>query len=239
MTHFARPPHLLSRLLDITFQPEQHKGETTMRISLTSLSVARGTVLLAGLFAIVAPSPVRSQDTDEKVTEYRAGKNFIATEVYSLEQDQQVLRLFEGLRVADVSDGMGHVYLAGEKYVPADEYYAPRWCGDLHGWNTGYGYDMYRSTASPPRPDTPGFRQHHAMRPWIVSGAGIEFAWTGSLARVWCRTCTVERRKLVKWHFWTWRRTLRVRPSESCVVSRNSFTSATGWVASMWGSRSA
>lgn len=62
------------------------------------------------------------------------------------------------VRLADVTDGLGHVYLAAEKYVQADEYYAPRWCGDLHGWNSGYGYDTYRWTYYPPLQDTRGLR---------------------------------------------------------------------------------
>ena len=41
----------------------------------------------------------------------RAGQNFIPTRVFTLEQDQEVLRAFEGLRVADVSDGMDAVGL--------------------------------------------------------------------------------------------------------------------------------
>jgi regulator of RNase E activity RraA len=41
----------------------------------------------------------------------QAGKHFIATRVYSLEEDRQVLKLFEGLRVADVCDGMDKVGL--------------------------------------------------------------------------------------------------------------------------------
>ena len=61
------------------------------------------------------------------------------------------------VRVADVSDGLGHVYLAAEKYLWPDEYYARYGCGDLHGWNVGYGYDIFRWTASEPRQDTPGF----------------------------------------------------------------------------------
>lgn len=36
----------------------------------------------------------------------RKGKNFIETKVYTTEQDAQMLKLFEGLRVADVTDGM-------------------------------------------------------------------------------------------------------------------------------------
>ncbi len=48
-------------------------------------------------------TPVRAPD---QAAELRAGKGFIATEVYSLEDDKKILALFEGLRVADVSDGM-------------------------------------------------------------------------------------------------------------------------------------
>jgi len=36
----------------------------------------------------------------------RSGKNYIATPVYSEEDDAAILKLFEGLRVADVCDGM-------------------------------------------------------------------------------------------------------------------------------------
>jgi 4-hydroxy-4-methyl-2-oxoglutarate aldolase len=43
--------------------------------------------------------------------ELRAGKNFIPTKVYSVEEDEQILKLFEGLRVSDVSDGMDKVGL--------------------------------------------------------------------------------------------------------------------------------
>jgi regulator of RNase E activity RraA len=43
--------------------------------------------------------------------ELRAGKGFIATPVHSGEGDEKLLRLFEGLRVADVSDGMDAVGL--------------------------------------------------------------------------------------------------------------------------------
>lgn len=41
----------------------------------------------------------------------RAGRSFIATQVYSAEDDQRVLKAFQGLRVADVSDGMDFVGL--------------------------------------------------------------------------------------------------------------------------------
>jgi regulator of RNase E activity RraA len=41
----------------------------------------------------------------------RGGTNFIPTEVYSEPDDQKILELFRGLRVADVSDGMDAVGL--------------------------------------------------------------------------------------------------------------------------------
>ncbi len=44
-------------------------------------------------------------------TELRDGKNFISTEVYSAESDQEILAAFEGLRVADVTDGLDAVGL--------------------------------------------------------------------------------------------------------------------------------
>ncbi|MBD3267631.1 RraA family protein, partial [bacterium] len=42
----------------------------------------------------------------------RVGKNYLDTKVYSAEEDQRILDLFEGLRVADVSDGMDRAGLA-------------------------------------------------------------------------------------------------------------------------------
>jgi 4-hydroxy-4-methyl-2-oxoglutarate aldolase len=41
-----------------------------------------------------------------KVEEVRAGKNYIATKVYSAEEDEETLKLYQGLRVCDVTDGM-------------------------------------------------------------------------------------------------------------------------------------
>ncbi len=43
---------------------------------------------------------------DDESNDLRKGKNFIETKVYSHEEDLAILEKFEGLRVADVSDGM-------------------------------------------------------------------------------------------------------------------------------------
>src|SRR3972149_998669 len=50
-----------------------------------------------------------SQEITKTVLE--KGKNFIETKVYSHEDNARILKLFEGLRVADVSDGMDMVGL--------------------------------------------------------------------------------------------------------------------------------
>ena len=47
------------------------------------------------------------------VEELQTGMNFIATEVYSAEDDAKVIKAFEGLRVADTVDGMDAVGLFG------------------------------------------------------------------------------------------------------------------------------
>jgi 4-hydroxy-4-methyl-2-oxoglutarate aldolase len=46
------------------------------------------------------------------IEELRAGKNYIATKVYSAQEDDEMLNLYKGLRVADVVDGMDKVGLS-------------------------------------------------------------------------------------------------------------------------------
>jgi regulator of RNase E activity RraA len=52
-----------------------------------------------------------NEDAGPNNQELRAGKNFIPTKIYSAEEDEQILKIFEGLRVSDVSDGMDKVGL--------------------------------------------------------------------------------------------------------------------------------
>lgn len=63
--------------------------------------------VLIGLLAMAAPVG----GAEAAMQDLRDGKNFIPTPVYSGEEDQRILKLFEGLRVADVSDGMDAVGL--------------------------------------------------------------------------------------------------------------------------------
>jgi len=53
------------------------------------------------------------------------GFNFIETKIYSQEEDTQILELYQGLRVADVSDGMDMVGLPGTGLV--DPAIHPAW----------------------------------------------------------------------------------------------------------------
>lgn len=62
--------------------------------------------LLLNAQAFGEPNEPNKAAQDPKVEEARAGKNFIATKVYSAQEDEEILKVFEGLRVADVTDGM-------------------------------------------------------------------------------------------------------------------------------------
>jgi regulator of RNase E activity RraA len=63
--------------------------------------------LLAILAAVAATAQTAPDGT--AIEELRTGKSFIETPVFTAEEDQKLLALFEGLRVADVSDGMDAV----------------------------------------------------------------------------------------------------------------------------------
>lgn len=66
--------------------------------------------MAAFVIAAISSLPVHAADTPA-VAELRAGKTFLPTRVYSLDEDAALLKAFEGLRVADVSDGMDQVGL--------------------------------------------------------------------------------------------------------------------------------
>ena len=68
-------------------------------------------------------SMLLAQSADE--TALRTGINFIPTRVYSTEEDSLLLQLYAGLRVADVSDGMDRLGLAGTGLV--DPAIQPLW----------------------------------------------------------------------------------------------------------------
>ncbi|HOJ59091.1 MAG TPA: RraA family protein [bacterium] len=67
-----------------------------------------------GLFLLWATlSPLEAKAQNGGDDELRAGKNFIPTKIYTEEEDQEILQLFQGLRVTDTSDGMDKAGLPG------------------------------------------------------------------------------------------------------------------------------
>jgi 4-hydroxy-4-methyl-2-oxoglutarate aldolase len=63
---------------------------------------------------------VFGQTPADQLAKLRGGKVFIATQVYSPEDDKKILALFDGLRVADVSDGMDKAGLHGTGLMSPD-----------------------------------------------------------------------------------------------------------------------
>jgi regulator of RNase E activity RraA len=83
----------------------------------------------AALIVILGLGQISSSE-DESAKELRQGKNFIQTAVYSEKDDLALLELFEGLRVADVSDGMDKSGLHGIGLV--DPKISPLWKDTEH-----------------------------------------------------------------------------------------------------------
>lgn len=65
--------------------------------------------MICALAALLTLPAARAADADAQAL--RAGATLMKTTVYSLEDDRKVLKAFDGLRVADVSDGMDFVGL--------------------------------------------------------------------------------------------------------------------------------
>jgi regulator of RNase E activity RraA len=94
-------------------------------------------LLAASLVAISAYSQPAGARQNPAAEDLRAGKNFIATKVYSAEDDEQILRVFDGLRVSDVVDGMDKVGLTNRGLMSPDihaawkdtEHYTHRFIG--------------------------------------------------------------------------------------------------------------
>jgi len=108
-----------------------------------------------------ANQPKRPEDTAE---EYGAGRNFIPTAVYSAEDDRAALKLFAGLRVADVSDGMDRAGLQNIGLVSAD--IRPLWRDTEHFTHRFVGIAVtvrYVPTNKPPA----GRREDKEFSQWV------------------------------------------------------------------------
>ncbi|MDZ7345579.1 MAG: hypothetical protein ONA69_02180, partial [candidate division KSB1 bacterium] len=75
-----------------------------------AVSICLGVIIATESFALA------QQATPEAL---RRGIHFIPTHFYSADENQELLRLYQGLRVADVSDGMDRVGLPNKGLVGA------------------------------------------------------------------------------------------------------------------------
>jgi 4-hydroxy-4-methyl-2-oxoglutarate aldolase len=83
----------------------------------------RRVILISFAVLVLFCSLVAAQTAPDR--ELQAGVNFIGTAVYTAEQDRVLLKLYDGLRVADVTDGLDMVGLPGTGLV--DPSIHPSW----------------------------------------------------------------------------------------------------------------
>jgi regulator of RNase E activity RraA len=112
------------------------------------ISLASVILLASSLFTSAA-----DQKPNPEIEELRAGKNFIPTKLYSAEEDQKILKLFEGLRVADVADGMDKAGLPNIGLMSPEIH--PVWKDTVHYTHRFIGIALtarYVPTNKPPAP---------------------------------------------------------------------------------------
>src|SRR5688572_7438895 len=99
----------------------------------------------------VAMAVVALGAESDPVSDLRAGRTFIPTKVFAAEDDAKVLALFDGLRVADVVDGMDKAGLHGIGLM--DPSIRPAWKDTRSGTHRFRGIAVtarYVPTQSPP-----------------------------------------------------------------------------------------
>ena len=126
------------------------------RISGKVLSLVMG-ITFVGVTAIwmaVVSGPATAQQAAKPSTDsLRTGKNFIETKVYSEQDDQETLKLFEGLRVSDVADGLDKVGLTNVTLMSPEIH--PSWKDTTHYKHRFIGIAVtarYVPTNRPPAP---------------------------------------------------------------------------------------
>ena len=88
---------------------QTRSSKTTIVAAVLVLIVTLGFLLI---FSDSYSGPaLANENAGPNTQELRAGKNYIPTKIYSAQDDEQILKFFEDLRVSDVSDGMDKVGL--------------------------------------------------------------------------------------------------------------------------------
>jgi regulator of RNase E activity RraA len=120
------------------------------------LSLVMGVTLIVvtGVWMALVSGPAGAQPTAKPTADdLRAGRNFIATKVYSEQDDQETLKLFEGLRVSDVTDGLDKVGLTNVTLMSPEIH--PSWKDTKHFKHRFIGIAVtarYVPTNRPPAP---------------------------------------------------------------------------------------
>jgi len=119
-----------------------------------TLVVAAGLLAVTVVWMALVSVPVTAQPSKPPAGEdLRAGRNFMETKVYSEQDDQEILKLFQGLRVSDVSDGMDKVGLANVGLMAPEIH--PAWKDTTHYRHRFIGIAVtarYVPTNKPPAP---------------------------------------------------------------------------------------
>lgn len=101
---------------------------------MSARTIRRTTALLTAAVAAAcigqAEAPSAEDADDPDTAELRAGKNLMETHVYSPEEDREILEIYKGLRVADVSDGMDRAGMPNSGLVSAE--IGPLWRDTEH-----------------------------------------------------------------------------------------------------------
>lgn len=114
---------------------------------------------LSFIFIFWTPT-VFSQDKSQQ--QLQKGANFIETKVYSEQDNARILKLYQGLRVADVSDGMDMVELPGTGLV--DPAIHPAWIDEKDLSHQFRGIAVTARYVPTQRPDRPSTGQQ--FRDW-------------------------------------------------------------------------
>jgi regulator of RNase E activity RraA len=126
------------------------------RIRGTVLSVIMAVTLIAvtALWMALISGPASAQQTAKPADDdLRAGKNFIETKVYGEQDDQDTLKLFDGLRVSDVTDGLDKAGLTNVTLMSPEIH--PAWKDTTHYKHRFIGIAVtarYVPTSRPPAP---------------------------------------------------------------------------------------
>ena len=141
---------------------QTRSSKTTILASVIILIVALGLLLV--LSSPYSRPALAKENAGQSSEELRAGKNYIPTKVYSAEEDEQILKLFEGLRVSDVTDGMDKVGLTNTGLMSPEIHAA--WKDTEHYTHRFIGIAVtvrYVPTNKPPAPAM----QTEAFDKWV------------------------------------------------------------------------